>query len=178
MSSYKDIPGYEELYAISNNGEIFSYGRTIIGKDGKIYSNKPQWLKFSKHWKGYHEVNLSKNGVSKSFKVHRLVALTFIKNDCIEKNQINHKNGIKTDNRVENLEWVTNKENSEHSWNSGLHKNIAKGEKIANSKLKEADVRFIRENYSLGPAFLSRKFKVNTSVIHKIRRKEIWRHVI
>lgn len=64
---------------------------------------------------GYRVVNIVKNGVSKTICIHRLVAETFIPNPE-NKPQVNHINGNKTDNRVENLEWVTNQENQTHSW--------------------------------------------------------------
>lgn len=105
---WKDIKGYEGFYKASNLGHIFSVKRNIILKGG-INSD------------GYYTVMLFKNGIGKSYKVHRLIAETFIFN---KKNlpQINHINGNKIDNRVENLEFVTSKENIKHAWEHKLAK--------------------------------------------------------
>lgn len=106
---WKDIEGYEGLYQISNLGRVKSFKRY---SEGKI-------LKARKVTKGYLQVTLLKNGKGKNKKVHRLVAQAFIMNpnNCP---QVNHINGNKTDNTVQNLEWVTNKENVQHAWNNGL----------------------------------------------------------
>lgn len=109
---YRDIKGYEGLYQIGSDGSILKIGRC----------KKPRLLKtrnIAHH--GYLRIPLTVNGKTKCFRIHRLVANAFIPNP-LNKPQINHKNGIKTDNRVENLEWVTNEENYKHAINNGLSK--------------------------------------------------------
>jgi hypothetical protein len=101
---------------------IKNYENYKIYIDGSIWSIKSN--KFIKHnisSSGYLKVGLyNKNGV-KYFNVHRLIAENFIKNK-LNKPQVNHINGIKTDNRIQNLEWVTISENAKHAWNKGLCK--------------------------------------------------------
>ena len=119
MEQWKDIPGYEGYYEASSIGGIRSKRRLIIRSDGKKITLKRKKLKF--HLQRYLGVKIYKNGIPKNFKVHRLVALTFIPNPE-NKPQINHLNGIKIDNGVDNLEWVTQSENMLHAYKTGLKK--------------------------------------------------------
>jgi hypothetical protein len=108
---WKDIEGYEGLYQVSNLGKVKSLSNNLAKKE-KI-------LKNSKNVKGYHKVTLCLFGKRKSITVHRLVAEAFIHNDK-NKSQVNHINGVKIDNNVNNLEWSTASENVRHSWKNGL----------------------------------------------------------
>lgn len=100
MEVWKDIKGYENLYMVSNFGNIKSF-----------YSNKI--LKPKKDKDGYLLINLYKNKKSKTHKIHRLVATAFLKNINNYK-EVNHKNEKKDDNRVENLEWCSHEYNNNY----------------------------------------------------------------
>lgn len=118
---WKDIDGYEGLYQVSNMGRVKSLERT---RNMNLPSHKKpapvseRILTFGKSL-GYRSVTLAKCGVNKHFRVHKLVALAFIPNPD-NKTQINHKDGDKHNNRVDNLEWVTPKENQRHAIKLGL----------------------------------------------------------
>ena len=102
MSEYevwKDVPDYEGLYKVSNTGNIWSC------KHRKVLSKRTI--------KGYACINLHKNGVQKTFSIHRLVALAYIPNP-LKKAEVNHIDEDKSNNDVTNLEWVTPKENSNY----------------------------------------------------------------
>lgn len=126
--------------------------RYFISDDGKVYSNYKRKgsyyriLKTALNRKGY-EVTGIKNDLGKRVTktIHRLVAEHFIENP-LNKPQINHINGIKIDNRVENLEWVTNKENVEHAVKLGI---FPKGETHARTKLMDEDIKKIIHYRSL-----------------------------
>lgn len=108
MEQWKPIKGYEELY------EISSYGNICI-------KTKKKLLKLNKNSRGYIVITFTKNKIQKSYSVHRLVAEAFIPNPE-NKPQVNHINGDKTDNRVENLEWCTGSENMQHCYKNNLQK--------------------------------------------------------
>ena len=134
---WKDIDGYEGLYQVSNFGNILS-----IKKYSSLYSDKERRCKILKpriNKSGYLQVCFC----NKTHLVHRLVASAFIENKN-KKPQVNHINGIKTDNKLENLEWMTNSENVCHAYKNNLINHVSginhfnhksKGKLIGNSRL-------------------------------------------
>ena len=112
MELWRDIPDFEGLYQASINGEIRSLNHIRKGGTNE-YPQKGKTLKFNENTNGYLQVTLSKNGIAKTYRVNRLIALTFIDNP-LNKETVNHINGNKLDNRVENLEWATRREQIEH----------------------------------------------------------------
>ena len=112
LEEWRDVIGYEGLYEVSNYGRVRSVSRWVSNNTAKRYV-KGRILKDCFHRYGYRDVCLSKNNQHKLYKVHRIVACAFIKNILL-KPYINHKNGITNDNRLDNLEWCTQKENVLH----------------------------------------------------------------
>lgn len=108
---WKDIKGFEGKYAISDDGQVKSYAR----------NGRPERIMKLNYCRGYYVVRLSNGSRDKykTFRINRLVAEYFIPNPE-NKQEVNHINGIKTDNRVENLEWVTSSENTKHAHEVGL----------------------------------------------------------
>lgn len=122
LETWRDVVGFEGLYVISNLGKLKSIDRKIKTKDGWCFFRKGIDITIRKNNFGYYDTRLCKNGSKKSVFLHRIIAEAFIPNpDNLP--MINHINGIKTDNRIENLEWVSASENSKHAYDVGLRKN-------------------------------------------------------
>jgi hypothetical protein len=171
---WKDIVGYNGYYKVSNLGRIKSLDRLVNSKHG-LATKKGKVL--TPTLKDYYRIGLSKNCKVKSFLVHRLVAIHFL-NKPIDKDCVNHKNGIKTDNRDLNLEWCTQQENITHSITSKLVDQL--GEKHHNSKLNSKQVLKIRELYKTTDTSYSQlgeKFNVNWGTIRNVVKRKTWNHI-
>ena len=130
---WKDIEGYEGLYQVSNLGRIKSMPKMC----GFRYNNE-RILKNNTDSYGYLYVALCKNKNIKIKLVHRLVAEAFIENKY-KKPQVNHKDGIKVNNKVSNLEWCSDKENKQHGILIGLYR-PQKGKRIV-KKINQYDIK-------------------------------------
>ena len=119
MEEWKDIQGFEGWYQISNYGNIKSLDRFSPGKNNSVRHLKGAFMKLNIDTNGYHIICLYKNKIRYDFKVHRLVAQTFIPNpDNLP--EVNHIDGNKLNNHVDNLEWVTRQDNCIHRQQTGL----------------------------------------------------------
>jgi hypothetical protein len=161
MEQWKDVKGYEGIYQVSNEGRVKSIGYS------KERILKPINLN------GYLIVNLYKDKINKQYYIHRLVCLNFLDNPE-NKKEVNHINGLKTNNRLENLEWVTPKENTIHAVDTGLKDD--RGSKHSKSKLTEKEVLEIRSS-NLTLKELGKNYEVSFSIISRIKRRKMWKHI-
>jgi len=117
MEKWKDIPNYEGLYQVSDSGNAKSLNR--LAKNGARLKGKP--IKLNEDKFGYFRFTVTKNNESKTLRIHRLVGELFIPNPsnlpCI-----NHKDGVKSNNKESNLEWCTDSDNKLHAYANGLMK--------------------------------------------------------
>lgn len=111
---WKDIEGYEGYYRISDSGEVLCLERYIQKSNGVIQKRNERLARIFFDKDGYQNVKLSKNGKSKTFKVHRLVAFAYV-DGYIAGKEVNHKDCDRINNKAENLEWVFHKENIGYS---------------------------------------------------------------
>ncbi len=181
---WKDVVDYEGLYEVSSLVRARSLSRTRMHfrhkKILKVLYEK-RILVGGIGIRGYKKVTLYKNGLHKIFVIHRLVAKAFLQN-LENKPQVNHKNGIKTDNRVENLEWCSPGENIRHAWKNGLCEVGARslGNNHYLSKLTEKQVLEIREKWKTGKYLqreLGDEYGVSRGSIEQIVNRKTWKHI-
>ena len=174
MEIWKDIKDFEGLYQISNLGRVMSLPKEKrFPKTGQIQRFDKKILKLNKVGRDreYLRVNLHKDSKGYGFYVHRLVALHFCDN-FFEGAQVNHKDGIKSNNRAENLEWVTASENIKHAYENNL---ITKRTVFKRIKLSEKDVEEIinlRKEKGLTYKELAELFNVGASTINRVMKRE------
>ena len=159
------IDGYVTNYGISDTGEVRNVDRGNI-------------LKYSYDRRGYCCVYLTlKDGKHKRFRVHRLVALAFIPNPE-NKREVNHIDGIKTNNSISNLEWVSSSENMLHAYRTGLHKAI-KGEDHAESKYTDEQIHEVCKliEQGLSNKKISKITGVHRSLVKDVSIGRAWKHI-
>ncbi len=159
---WKPIPGYKDIYEVSNLGRIKSYARRYC-----------RILRASLNTKGYPQVCLWRDGGKSIFRVHRLVLLTFLGENNLE---CNHKDGIKTNNRLDNLEYCTPQENIKHKVINGL---VARGNKIPNNKLNIQQVKAIKLRLSFGETYwnIAKDYLVVPGTIYAIKNGRTFSYV-
>lgn len=177
---WKSVLGYEGLYEVSNFGNVITKQRYVNGPRG-LAKRKEHILKSFKSNSGYLRVSLYKNGLEKHFSIHRLVAIAFIPNPE-NKLEINHINGVKDDNRICNLEWVTKSENEKHAYKTALKRPSCgmkgfSGEKNKQSKIIiQCDIHGNEINRFFGSAEASRMTNSEQSSIIRCANGKIKTH--
>lgn len=172
--SWRNIKGTN--YRVSSNGQVRH--KSHLNRDGK-----PVWgdlMAQHDNSSGYLRVNLAINKKPKSEFVHRLVAEAFLPK-IKGKDYVNHKDGIKHNNDVTNLEWCSFKENIDHAWKNGMYVvgDRPTGEKHPMHKLSQKDVDWIRTNHipydtKFGSNALGEKFNVRAQTITDIVHGRTW----
>lgn len=151
------IEGYEGLYGIDKDGNVWSY---TTKKFRKIVKGK--------RGKGYMQVGLWKDNLGTNHYIHQLVAKAYLKNPD-NKLTVNHLDGDVENNHVNNLEWATHQEQIDHAWNSGLTNNH--GERCGTSKLSNKQATQLILDYKTGGMSqytLAEKYGINQSQVSRI----------
>ena len=162
-------PVFDGYYTVSDAGRV----QRLISDCG---THSGRLLKQGKDQDGYHRFTARTKCKKITCRTHRIVAHAFL-GPRPEGYQINHKNGIKTDNRIENLEYVTPKQNTLHAIKIGLRNAIGEGH--GSSKLTNSDVLEIRRLHQDGISgrTISKKFPVGKSAVGYILSGKTWRHI-
>ena len=165
MEIWKDVKGFENSYEISNLGNLRSKDRLVKHYQGGLRKYKSKLKKIRLNGKGYLRCNLKNDGKRYDFTVHRLVAEAFLTNED-NKPFVNHINGIKTDNRVKNLEWCTQEENITHAVKKRLIK----------TKLTDKQAMEIH-NSKLSNRKLSAIYDINHTIVWRIKNEIAYKHL-
>ena len=176
---WRDVPGYEGYYRVSDWGRVKSLARTVPMKDGRKYRVGEKLLKPA--WDGHYlHVIFSRSGQETVNLVHRLVLEAF-SGKCPEGKEARHLDGDAKNNKLKNLRWGTREQNVQDKVKHGTSKNggCRPGLQHWNVRLTEDQVKEIRRRTLLGerPCHLCKEFNVNEATIRDIRNRKSWKHI-
>lgn len=176
---WKDIKDCGGIFQISNAGRVKRLERTIFRKVHGVMTRTILKAAFKKVFigtNGYPCVSVCIDQVRVQYVIHRLIAIAFIPNPE-NKREVNHKNGIKTDFSISNLEWCTQSENTKHAFAMGLMN--VKGEKHMHAKLDNNAVYDIRENCNetTSMQYFAKKYNVNVNTVRDVVKGRTWTHI-
>lgn len=152
-------------------------GKYVIYENGEVVSVKTGCsLKHMNFGAGYKSVAIYRNGKFQHQTIHRLLAEAFIPNPE-NKPVVNHLNGIKDDNRLQNLKWATYSENNKHAFNTGLNK-VKQGSERHTSTINEEKVYEIREMFKTKKiSEISRELKLGYDLVRGVCVRKTWKHI-
>jgi hypothetical protein len=179
---WRFIPGYEDYYRVSDTGVVASVEREVARKDRlgrpskRKVKNKILRTSISKTG-GYEVVQLCMGGKAKHFMVHRLVMLAFV-GPVPEGKEVNHKDFNPLNNRLENLEYVTHRENCLYSYEAGRYY-YAEGEDCSSAKVTEEQVEEMTELKKQGMSYreMGKKYGISHTQARRICVRENWKHL-
>ncbi|HZW70549.1 MAG TPA: NUMOD4 domain-containing protein [Hanamia sp.] len=172
---WEDIPGYEGYYQISNSCIVRSLDRHVNVKNGFKRLLKGRIMRPYVGRDGYVYYLLTVNKISKHIAAHRLLATTFI-NNPENKPEVNHKDTVRTNNLIDNLEWVTSKENIQHSIKAGTNRHCLPGINNPAAKLSEKQVLEIRKANG-SHSVIASAYNVSRRTVGFIKNKQRWAHL-
>ena len=170
---WKAVKGYEGIYEVSNYGRVKSISRIALKRSGGIKRTTKPFILKSVLEAGYKYVRITKNYKRKKLKTARIVAFAWIDNPD-NKPQVNHKNGIRYNDTVENLEWVTAKENSIHAVETGLSPII--GGQHWKSLLTNDEAVDIATS-ELSRKELMDKYQIGYHIVERIQKGTSWSRI-
>lgn len=179
----KPVPGFGGFYSVTNDGQVWSHQRTLTCSNGLVRSAGNKWLKRNLINKGYYYVNLARGNGNERWLVHRLVALAWIENDNPLRDEVNHKDGVRTNCHVSNLEWCTRSENIRHGWRSrkptpaqleSSSKNGKKSRAFTNTQILEIRALF---GNGVCQRSIAKQFNVTPGAIHKIAHRNSYSEI-
>lgn len=160
---WKSIKGYSDKYEISDTGEIKNI-KTL------------RTLKQKKDKRGAKYICLSKNNIKKTFLVHRLVLESFYKKPTKKEYTVNHKDGNPSNNKINNLEWSSNKNNTQHALKNGLIKNLGENCHLAKMNRKKVyEIKRLFETKKITQKKIGNIYGIHQTTVSKIIRNKIWK---